>query len=235
MTPVVLLAHGSPDPRSSQDTTELAARVAERLGRIVVPAFLDNNEPDLTQSVSALAEQGFTSALVLPAFLSHAFHVRVDIPAAVLEAQEETGVELTVVDPLGPSAQLLDAMDAVLPAGPAVLATAGTSSVSAQWDFEQLARVWSKRRGAPVFVAYASQAKPDVPTAISELEGITGRQVSVGSFVLFQGVLPDRIAQAAGNRACTQPLCSSDVLTDLIVERIQALNIPSAPDELVTA
>jgi len=240
MTPVVLLAHGSPDPRSSQDTTELAARVAARLGRVVVPAFLDNNQPDLTAAVNGLAAQGFTSAFVLPAFLSHAFHVRVDIPAAVAEAQEESGVALTVVNPLGPSAELLDALDAALPAGPAVLATAGTSSVTAQWDFEQLARTWSTRRGAPVLVAYASQAKPDVPTAISELEGITGRQVSVGSFVLFQGVLPDRISAAAGHRSCTKPLCESEVLTDLIVERINdlnslALNTDASTDELVNA
>lgn len=235
MTPVILLAHGSPDPRSSQDTTELATRVAARLGRIVVPAFLDNNDPDLTAAVNNLAAQGFTSALVLPAFLSHAFHVRVDIPAAVLEAQEATGVALTVVDPLGPAPELLDALDATLPAGPAILATAGTSNVGAQWDFEQLARTWSKRRGAPVLVAYASQAKPDVPTAISELESLTGQRVSVGSFVLFQGVLPDRIAKSAGARACTQPLCTSDVLTDLIVERLQALQVATATDELVTA
>ena len=235
MTPVVLLAHGSPDPRSSQDTTELAARVAARSGRIVVPAFLDNNQPDLTAAVSELGAQGFTSAFVLPAFLSHAFHVRVDIPAAVVEAGEETGVALTVVDPLGPAPELLDALDSALPAGPAVLATAGTSNVGAQWDFEQLARTWSKRRGAPVLVAYASQAKPDVPTAISELEGITGQQVSVGSFVLFQGVLPDRIANSAGDRPCTQPLCSSDVLTDLIVDRIQALSLEVAPTVMVNA
>ena len=234
MTPVVLLAHGSPDPRSSQDTTELAARVADRLGRVVVPAFLDNNQPDLAAAVTNLAAQGFTSAYVLPAFLSHAFHVRVDIPAAVAEAQEETGVALTVVNRLGPSVELLDALEAALPAGPAVLATAGTSSVTAQWDFEQLAREWSKRRSAPVLVAYASQAKPDVPTAISELEGLTGRRVSVASFVLFQGVLPDRIAAAAGDRACTEPLCAYDVLTDLIVERINELNSAASTEELVT-
>lgn len=232
MTPIVLLAHGSPDPRSARDTTELAATVASRLEQIVVPAFLDNNEPDLTQAVQALGAQGFTSAIVLPAFLSHAFHVRVDIPAAVNEAQANTGVALTVLDPLGPAPELLEALDAALPTGPAVLATAGTSNAGAQADFERLATVWSQRRSAPVVVAYASQAKPDVPTAITQLEATTGQEVSVASFVLFNGVLPDRIADAAQSRPCTPPLCTSEVLIDLIANRISEFNAQGAAQQV---
>jgi len=221
MIPVILLAHGSPDPRSSQDTRDLAAKVAQQIDQLVVPAFLDNNEPTLLQTVNELASHGFTSALVFPAFLSHAFHVRVDIPEAVHEAELATGMNLSVADPIGPDEQLLEALNELIPSGPAVLATAGTSNVNAQWDFEQLARVWSKQRSEPVLVAYASQAKPDVPTAIAELESLTGKVVSVGSFVLFQGVLPDRIKTASGNRICTTPLCDSDVLVNLISQRLK--------------
>ncbi len=223
MTAVILLAHGSPDPRSSEATHALAARLEGRtFDTIVRAAFLQHDEPTLAQVALELAREGSTSAVVVPAFLSNAFHARVDVPQAVLDAQAESGLRLDVTDAIGPDGALLAALDRTLPAGPAVLATAGTSDAEAQVAFERLAAVWADRRGAPVTVAYASQAEPDIATAVARLEEETGRAAAIGSFVLFPGVLPDRIAVAAGTRAVTRPLFAELELLDVIESRVAA-------------
>jgi sirohydrochlorin ferrochelatase len=85
-----------------------------------------------------------------------------------------------------------------------------------------LATVWAARRRAPVAVAYASQAEPDIATAVARLEGETGREAVIGSFVLFPGVLPDRIAAAADGRAVTRPLFAEIELLDVIESRVAA-------------
>lgn len=223
MTAVILLAHGSPDSRSGEATRTLAARLeGRRFGTTVRAAFLQHDEPTLAQAADGLARAGFGSAIVVPAFLSNAFHVRVDVPQAVAEAESASGLRLEVTDAVGPDGALLAALDRALPAGPAVLATAGTSDPHAQQALERLAAVWADRRRAPVTVAYASQAEPDVAEAVMRLEEATGRPAAVGSFVLFPGVLPDRIAAAAGHRAVTGPLFAELELLDVIESRVLA-------------
>lgn len=223
MTAVILLAHGSPDRRSAEATRALATSVASRtLGMTVCTAFLQHDEPTLADVADALASDGHRRAIVVPAFLSNAFHARVDVPQAVDQAVTSSGIHLNLTDAIGPDRALLTALDRALPAGPAVLATAGTSDRDAQRAFERLAAVWAQRRHAPVNVAYASQAEPDIATALARLEEETGREAVVGSFVLFPGVLPDRIASAAGRRAVTRPLFAELELLDVIDSRVAA-------------
>jgi sirohydrochlorin ferrochelatase len=184
-------------------------------------AFLEHDSPSLADVAAGLAADGIRRAVVVPAFLSSAFHVRVDIPRAVSRAEEVSGLHLQVSEPIGPDGALLAALDSDLPAGPAVLAAAGTSDQQARTALERLARVWADRRGAPVMVAYASQADPDVATAVTDLEKVTGSRASVASFVLFPGILPDRIALAAAGRAVTPPLFSAVETVELIESRVR--------------
>jgi sirohydrochlorin ferrochelatase len=223
VTAVILLAHGSPDPRSSEATRVLAASLTGRsFGTTVHAAFLQHDEPTLAAVARDLAREGVESALVVPAFLSNAFHVRVDVPQAVVDAAAASGLRLDVTEAIGPDGALLAALDRALPAGPAVLATAGTSDADARLAFERLAGIWADRRRAPVTVAYASQSEPDVATAVAQLEEATGQDAVVGSFVLFPGVLPDRIVAAAGARSVTRPLFGEVEMLDLIESRIHA-------------
>jgi len=219
--PVILLAHGSPDPRAGVATRELAQKVEKRLGVTAVAAFIDHCEPDVSGAAIELAAAGASTALVIPVFLSRAFHVRVDVPRAVAEARVSSGIDLGISPPLGLEPEWRVAIEAQLPDGPMVLATAGTSSASAQQDLRDFASEWSDARGAEVLVAYASQAEPDVPTAISELEERSQAQVAVASLVLFDGILPDRIKQAAGARPCSQPLDRSSELVEVIARRYE--------------
>jgi sirohydrochlorin ferrochelatase len=228
MTPVILLGHGSPDLRGATGLRRLAASVAERLDGVrVEPAFLDHNIPDLSDVCAWLVEDGHPHAVVVPAFLSTAFHVRSDVPAAAAAAQQETGIALTTSEVLGPDPSLLAGIERSLPTDrPVVLAAAGTSDEQAQAAIERLAGHWSAVRGTEVSVGYASIAAPDVVTAIEDLRTRTGREPAVASYVLFDGVLPDRIRKAAGVLACSPPLGDLPETVDLVISRLAEAHAP---------
>lgn len=86
---VVLLAHGSPNPRHAEDIEALADRVRRRLpGREGEPvprvtvAYLDHHPPTPSQ---ALAEQDepATTVAVLPLLLAPGYHLTNDVPQAL--------------------------------------------------------------------------------------------------------------------------------------------------------
>lgn len=218
-TPLIVLAHGSPDPRGVQGVHALALRVSATAGLEVHAAFLDHAEPTLVQVAEELARRGLGRAIVVPLFLSRAFHVRVDVPAAVTKASDASGLELALTSPLGLVDEWREAIDALVPAGDLVLATAGTSSATAQQDLRDFAAAWSESRGSRVVVAYASQAAPTVDEAIEQLQIDAIGEVSVASLVLFDGVLPDRIRESAGERLCTAPLDRTPALAEVVLQR----------------
>jgi sirohydrochlorin ferrochelatase len=221
MTAVVLLSHGSPDARSSAAAHELARRAARESGDTVVAAFLQHDQPDLTARCRQLADEGHSDVVVVPMLITPAFHARVDVPAAVGDAVTSTGIQVVLAEPVGTDPLLIDALDRLLPSGPVVLAAAGTGDPAARHRLDALAAAWAERRSAPVAVGYASQAAPDVATAIAALESATGSVAAVASFVLYPGVLPDRIAAAAAGSRVTPPLATTPEVIHLIRERVR--------------
>ena len=221
MIDVILLAHGSPDPRAQAAAEEFALAVeVVHADAQVHCAFLDHG-PSLTDVVTTLADEGIGRAVVVPAFLSHAFHVRVDVPREIEAAQRATGVELVTTMPIGTDGALLELLDELLPEGPVTLAIAGTRDPHAEEQLRRVAERWSRRRASPVVLAHASMGSPTVPEAIEELEAASGTRASVAAFVLFPGVLPDRITQAAGDRFVTDPLYTTPAAVGIVVERIR--------------
>ncbi|HKT05043.1 MAG TPA: CbiX/SirB N-terminal domain-containing protein, partial [Rugosimonospora sp.] len=100
MTPLVLVAHGSRDPRAARSTWALTRAVgAARGGPPVAAAFLDFAGPRLPAALADVAEPAVT---VVPLLLTAAYHGRVDVPGEVAKAPTRTGVALAEV--LGPVA-----------------------------------------------------------------------------------------------------------------------------------
>jgi hypothetical protein len=71
-------------------------------------------------------------------------------------------------------------------------------------------------------VAYASQAQPDVTTAIHRLESVGDHQAAIARFLLFDGVFPDRIKADAHGRAITTVLGDAPLLAEIITDRVLA-------------
>jgi sirohydrochlorin ferrochelatase len=106
MASLIALAHGSRDPRSARSVSALVDVVrALRPGLDVRLAFLDLSAPRLADVLAGLRG----SAVVVPLLLGRAYHARVDVPAAVREAQARSPhLRVCIADVLGAGSSGLD-------------------------------------------------------------------------------------------------------------------------------
>jgi sirohydrochlorin cobaltochelatase len=112
--PIILLAHGSPDPDWRRPLEEARDRLCERMpDRRVELAFLEHTEPSLGAAVGRLAAEGHTRATVMAAFLSGGGnHIKKHVPQLVDDvAREHSGFELHLVPgALGAEPEIPDAL-----------------------------------------------------------------------------------------------------------------------------
>jgi sirohydrochlorin ferrochelatase len=221
---VVLVAHGSRDPRAAAATSALARAVrVARPDWDVYASYLDHAGP---RPLDVLASLGRRRAVVVPLLLTAAYHGRVDVPA-VLEAARALPVDASLADVLGPvSPLLLDALvrrlgdpglDAV------VLAAAGTRDAAARATVEEAAAALGARLGVPSGVAYASAAPPTAGAAVERLQALGARRVAVASYFLAPGLLHDiavESALAAGAVAVAPPMTDAPELVRLVEARV---------------
>jgi sirohydrochlorin ferrochelatase len=218
MSSVLLVAHGSRDPRAQGATRALARTVAAvRPGIDVRVAFLEQVAPQPAAVLASMPPR----TVVVPLLLTNAFHGSVDLPAQV------AGFDCVIADTLGePSAKLLAALTARLPREPfdgLVLAAAGTRVAQARGTVERVAVALSDRFGVPCAVGYAAGATPSGASAVDTLRARGARKVAVASYFLAPGRLYDLVtasAFGAGAIAAAQPLGASWSLAELILERI---------------
>ena len=226
---LLLVAHGSRDPRHAATVTDLAARVrALRPGLAVEVGYLDHCAPRIGQVLGRL--EGPVTAL--PLLLNRAFHARSDIPAVLAEsAAAHPGLTVRQGPVLGPSPLLLDALDrrlaeaGVRPSADTgiVLAAAGSSDPAANAVTREVAAVWQRLRGwGAVEVAHASAAPPRVADAVAALRARGLTRLAVAPYLLAPGLLPDRItaeAHAAGVGTVAGPLGAAPELARLLLHR----------------
>ncbi|MET8625542.1 sirohydrochlorin chelatase [Kitasatospora sp. NPDC004669] len=226
MPALLLIAHGSRDPRHAATVAALVRQVrAQRPGLEVATAYLDHCAPRIPQVVGRLDD-----AVAVPLLLNRAFHAKHDVPAALRAA----GAGLPVADVLGPSPLLRAALDrrlaeagldvrseAVRARTGVVLAAAGSSDPAADAATRAVAAEWQRSRGwAAVEVAYASASGPRVPDALAALRAAGAAHTAVAPYLIAPGLLPDRIAAAStGADTVAGPLGPAPELAALLLER----------------
>lgn len=229
--PLVLVAHGSRDPRAAPVADHLA-QACTRAGVDTRAAFLDHAGPRPDDVLVEIAQRGHRRAVVVPLLFTAAYHARVDVPSAVRTAHGRApSLAVTQGASLAPDELLLDALDRRLaeldglaPDG-LVLAAAGTSDAAARTVLAGVAVAWGDRHGVPGRVAWASTAAPDPGVAVAALHAEGARRVVVGSLFLAPGLLTDRAASqalAAGAHAVTAPLGAAPEVRDLLLARYGA-------------
>lgn len=168
---LVLVAHGSRDPRALTTVMALAERVREqRPGLAVRLGHIELNEPLLTDTLHELGEQGGpgTRAVLVPLLLGRGQHVKRDIPAA---AARFPVLDARVAAPLGPHPLLAETLHARLvqagwperPAGSGAGAGARAGSGVGQ-------RAGARRRHAVVLAAAGSRD----PESAADTEAAAG-------------------------------------------------------------
>ena len=106
---VVVIGHGSRAPNSGGPLQWLVAELAAVLGCRVVPAFLQFNQPSLTEACRDLACSGARHILIAPYFLFEGNHIRQDIPEEISQLQVEfPGVTFSLAAALGTDELLVE-------------------------------------------------------------------------------------------------------------------------------
>ncbi|MDQ1682906.1 MAG: sirohydrochlorin cobaltochelatase [Frankiaceae bacterium] len=239
-TALVVVGHGTKSARGAAAFLAFVDRVQELApGLQVAGGFLELSDPPLREAVATLVSQGHQRLAVVPLVLVGAGHAKGDVPAAMLrETLRHPGLTYTYGRPLGPHPSLLsvldDRVDAVLarelrPGTAVVLVGRGSTDPDGNADIAKTARLFFEgREFAMVEPAYVSLADPSVPAALERCRLLGAQRIVVLPYLLFDGVLPDRVvAQAAAFAALhpaldvrTAPLLGiDDRIVHLVLER----------------
>ena len=99
---VLVVGHGSRRREANDDVRNAARAIAERGGfRLVEPAFLELEHPNIRESFARLVERGAQEVIVHPYFLSPGRHTRGDVPVEVqAAAAEHPGISVSISEPL---------------------------------------------------------------------------------------------------------------------------------------
>lgn len=185
MTHLLLLAHGSPDPRSGRAIRFFAAKIQSRIGLLTEVAFLDHDLPDLATAVEISGQKEGT--LVVPLLLSTAFHARFDVPKAMTKAG------LTrVLPPIGHPLDLLTTL--VREAGPNVIVlAAGTTDRGARQLFKEAVEIAAIRSSNHVAHAFITGPGPHLHDQLIAASDSDRREVKVIPWLLAEGRLLDKV------------------------------------------
>ncbi|WP_432183768.1 sirohydrochlorin chelatase [Streptomyces tendae] len=219
---LVVVAHGSRDPRALSTVRALLDRV--RALRPALPVHLGHvelNEPLLPDTLAAL---GDAAAVLVPLLFGRGYHVKRDIPEMAALSPART----RVAAPLGPHPLLVDALHARLteagwpthpdPDHAVVLASAGSRDPESRADTARTAALLAARLGVPVVPAYASAATPTVPEAVRTLRARGHRHVAVASCF----TAPGRFATQCATQApwiTSAPLGTHPSMAHLLLHR----------------
>ncbi|MGP4002147.1 sirohydrochlorin chelatase [Streptomyces sp. 8N706] len=239
--PVLLIvAHGSRDPRHAATVTALTERVRSlRPGLRVETGYLDFCAPSVHQVLKRLTAEGVQDVVALPLLLTRAFHAKADIPAVLHEASARLPqLSLRQADVLGPSPLLTATLERRLyEAGVrpgdrrstgVVLASAGSSDPEAIAVIADIAREWRHTGWCAVRPAFASASLPRTADAVRALRAEGVERVAVAPYVIAPGFLPDRIAtgaREAGADVLASVLGDAPELARLLLQRYDASRV----------
>ncbi|WP_371659798.1 sirohydrochlorin chelatase [Streptomyces sp. NBC_00280] len=223
---LVLVGHGSRDPRALSTVGALAERV--RALRPDLPVHLGHIELNAPLLPDTLAGLGTAEAVLVPLLLSRGYHVKQDIPEMAAAAAART----RVATPLGPHPLLVETLHArLVEAGwrtrmtdeqrrtsAVVLAAAGSRDPDSDVDTSRTARLLAERLGVPVVPAYATTAAPTVPAAVRALAARGRHRVAVASYFTAPGRFATECAEAAPWIAAA-PLGAHPAMAHLILHR----------------
>jgi sirohydrochlorin ferrochelatase len=233
---VLLLSHGSRDPRAEYVVGELVSAVAAGVGSTVRAAHLDFTAPTPVVALRRLAAEGFTSVRVVPLLFTPGYHMNHDVPFAV-EASGVTGrTDVSVAPPLLSGGRrerrlLLGALaDRLAQAGAdgsvdaLVLASAGSSSETARHHIGSLARDLARAHGIPVVPAFVSAGTPSLAQVLEALSDKGVQRPAVASLFVAPGRLLDSVVAACPDLPVADPLGVSPAFVELLISQARVLS-----------
>jgi sirohydrochlorin cobaltochelatase len=213
---LLIVGHGSRDPRGAEEFQELVSLVRARAPMPVEGGFIELSRPPISECVNNLRQRGAREVSAVPLMLLAAGHAKDDVPATLVrEKLTHPDLDFHYGRALGIRPELLELMDerisAVVPEeekeGTAVLIVGrGSSDPDANSDLAKMARLFFEGRPYPlVETAFVSLAPPSVTEALERCRRLGAGRVAVFSYFLFTGVLEERIREQSWNFAEDNP------------------------------
>jgi sirohydrochlorin cobaltochelatase len=217
---LLVVGHGSRDPRGAREFHELVALVRERDPALAVEGgFIELSRPPISECVSRLVQNGARKVAAVPLMLLAAGHAKDDIPATLVrEKMRHPGIEFGYGRALGIRPELLELMDERISVAvpedereeTAVLVVGrGSSDPDANSDLTKVSRLFYEGRPYPmVETAYVSMTPPNVSDGLERLKRLGAKRIAVFSYFLFTGVLEERIRRQSREFADQNPRVS---------------------------
>jgi sirohydrochlorin ferrochelatase len=236
---VVLVAHGSADPRAGEMTRSLAQAVAARAPtHDVRVAFLDHAPPRPGDVLAELAARGHRAAVLVPLLLTSAYHDQVDMPA-VLTAAGDLPMSVTRTAALGGHPLVLAGVRRRLREAVGsgtydgvVLAAAGTRDAAARSTVDDAARELGAALGVPAEAAFASGSPITGAVAVETLRAAGCTRIAVASYFLACGRLYDTVTASALDAGALAPVAAPlgnvAELARLVLDRVPARSLSAA-------
>lgn len=182
MTKIILLSHGSPDPRSGIAMRQFGEKIQSAIKLPTKVAFLDHESPTLIEISKELdAEDTF----VIPMLLSKAFHARFDVPKALREA----GLQ-RALPPIGNPSEILRHL--IQKAGSDVIVVAaGSSDAKARNAFKDAVRLASAVVKTHAEVAFVTGPELTLDSVLANTK--IASQIKIVPWLLAEGRLLDVI------------------------------------------
>lgn len=228
---VLLLSHGSRDPRAQYVVGELVSAVAAAAGVTVRAAYLNFAAPTPAVALRTLAAEGFTSVRLVPLLFTPGYHLTHDVPSAIAASGVTEWMNVSVAPPLlfGGRRErdllLIALADRLVQAGvdaqvdALVLASAGSSSRTARLHITSLAHDLEEAHGIPVMPAFASAAAPSPTQALEALCDKGVLRPAVASLFVAPGKLTDSVVAACRDLPVADPLGVSPAFVELLVSQ----------------
>lgn len=110
-TYLILLAHGSKDPKWSRSFENLVGSCPG----MTLLAYMDLIQPSLSSITKKLANQGIKKIKILPLFMSSGGHIDKDIPKQVKELKAKFPyIVFEILSPIGEHPKLISSMKEII-------------------------------------------------------------------------------------------------------------------------
>lgn len=214
---LLIVGHGSRDPRGAKEFHELVDLVRRREPDLPVEGgFIELSRPPISECVNRLAEGGARDVAAVPLMLLAAGHAKDDIPATLVrEKTRHPEMSFGYGRALGIRPELLELMDekvsAVVseeekPETAVLIVGRGSSDPDANSDLAKIARLfWEGRPYTLAEGAYVSMTPPGVAAGLERCKRLGAKRVVVFSYFLFTGVLEERIREQSEAFAAENP------------------------------
>jgi sirohydrochlorin cobaltochelatase len=106
---IILLAHGSRDPRWCETFEKLAGPTLESVPGSRI-AYMELAEPSIDTVVSEGMKAGKRNFTIVPLFLAAGRHLRKDVPGMITELEKTHGVTISLAAPIGENPELGNAI-----------------------------------------------------------------------------------------------------------------------------